>query len=82
MAPHRADAVRRARVAELLAQVRDAHVERAVEPVVLALVQLQVQRLARLDLAGAARKEEQQIELVARQRNLSAADRYGARRAR
>ena len=68
VAPHGADAVRRAGVAELLAQVRDAHVERAVETVVLALVQLQVQRLARLDLAGAAREEKQQVELVARER--------------
>ena len=79
MAPDGADPVRRARVAELLAQVRDAHVERAVEPVVLALVELQVERFARLDLAGATREEEQQVELVARERDVVAADGDGAR---
>ena len=66
MAPHGADLVGRAIVAELLAQMRHSHVERTVETVVLTLVELQVQRFTRLNLVRAHGEEVQQVEFVAR----------------
>ena len=69
MSPHRADAFGVAGVAELAAQVGDAHVEGAIDAVVIAAIQSLIQRVAGLNLIGVRGEEDEQVELVARQRD-------------
>src|SRR5262245_18455241 len=80
MTPDGLDALRFAGVAQLLAQVRDAHVERAIHSVVVAAIELLIELLPRLDLAGMSRKVEQKIVLVARESDFAVTDPHRAGR--
>ena len=73
LSPDRLDALRAVGiVAELLAQMRDTDVEHPIEAIVLAPVELLEQRSARLNLRRHAREVDEQVELIARQRDGSA----------
>jgi hypothetical protein len=60
--------------------MRDPYVERAIDAVVLPPIKLQVQRFTGLDLTRPRSEEVQQIELVARQRDLLSVQLHGAGR--